>query len=162
MKDSAAFERFFKDNYAPLYAYAIRLTGDEEAGRDIVADAFEHAWANFKDEQVNDWHAYIYGYVRHKCADLVRHTLVKEKYVEFYMQCHDEIEEEADTEERLSAIRSALDDLSPRTRLVLQECYMQKKKYKEVAEELDISINAVKQHIVKALQSIRKKVKKQT
>ena len=78
------------------------------------------------------------------------------------MQCHDEIEEEDDTEERLSAIRSALDDLSPRTRLVLQECYMQKKKYKEVAEELDISINAVKQHIVKALQSIRKKVKKQT
>lgn len=72
------------------------------------------------------------------------------------------IEEEDDTEERLSAIRSALDDLSPRTRLVLQECYMQKKKYKEVAEELDISINAVKQHIVKALQSIRKKVKKQT
>lgn len=161
MKESTAFERFFKDNYAALYAYAFRLTGEEEASRDIVADAFEHVWASLKVKQVDDWHAYIYGYVRHKCVDLIRHTLVKEKYVEFYMECQEKEEAEDDElDERLEAIRAVLGTLPPRTQLVLQECYLHQKKYKEVAEELDISINAVKQHIVKALQVIRKKVKK--
>lgn len=161
MKGPIAFERFFKENYASLYSYAFRLTGEQEISRDIVADAFEHTWkATIQKLEVEDWHAYIHAYVQHKCVDFLRHTLVKEKYVEFYLKTNSEKDDSESYDERLEAIQAAIETLSPRTRLVLQECYIHQKKYKEVAEELDISINAVKQHIVKALQTIRNKVKK--
>lgn len=160
MKIATDFERFFKENYMALHYYTLKLTSEEEVSRDIVADAFEHLWKVISQgEKVEDWHAYIYAYVQHKCVDFLRHTLVKEKYIDFYLRTNNEEYNTEDTDERLEAIQAILDTLPPRTRLVLQECYIHKKKYKEVAEELDISINAVKQHIVKALQTIRKKVK---
>ena len=48
-----------------------------------------------------------------------------------------------------------MEKLTPHTRHILEECYIQRKKYQEVAEELNISVSAVRKHIVKALQVIR-------
>jgi RNA polymerase sigma-70 factor (ECF subfamily) len=52
--------------------------------------------------------------------------------------------------------------LTPQTQLILQECYVNRKKYKEVAEELEISTNTVKKHIVKALKTIREGIAKKS
>ena len=46
------------------------------------------------------------------------------------------------------------------TRHILEECYLHEKKYKEVAAELNISISAVRKHIVKALKAIREEFAK--
>lgn len=68
-------------------------------------------------------------------------------------------------DERLQDIMKVIDTLKPKTRLVLQECYINHKTYKDVAEELEISTSGVKKHIVAALKTIReemaKKYKKQ-
>ena len=45
---------------------------------------------------------------------------------------------------------------------ILEECYIQRKKYQEVAEELNISVSAVRKHIVKALQVIREECAKKS
>ena len=37
----------------------------------------------------------------------------------------------------------------------MEECFINKKQYKEVAEELDISVRAVRKHRVKSLKIIR-------
>lgn len=58
-------------------------------------------------------------------------------------------------EERMRVVREYIDQLPPKTKLVLEECYFNKKKYKEVASALDVSTNAVKKHIVKALSLLR-------
>lgn len=162
MKDSSRFERFFKENYDPFFYYAYRLTDDEEASRDLVSDAFEYAWANFHNEEVDNWRAYIYSFLRNKSIDYLRHTLIKEKYADFVQRFTEECDnpEEEEEDERMEAVRRILRTLPPRTQLVLQECYLQNKKYREVAEELEISVNAVKQHIVKALRTIREEIQK--
>ena len=38
---------------------------------------------------------------------------------------------------------------------ILEACYIQGKKYKEVAEEMKISISTVKKHMVRALKILR-------
>jgi len=43
------------------------------------------------------------------------------------------------------------------THSILLACYVDGKKYKEVAEMMNISISTVKKHIVKALRIIREK-----
>ncbi len=162
LKNSTAFECFFKENYSQFYYYAYQLTDEEEVSKDIVSDGFEYAWRHFQDEQVENWKAYMCSFIHNKSIDYLRHQIIKEKYAELYLSMADEKEkfvyEEAD--ERIEAIRKILRKLPQRTQFIMQECYMQNKKYKEVAEELEISINAVKQHIVKALKIIREELKK--
>lgn len=47
-------------------------------------------------------------------------------------------------EEKIKAIMGALTELTPRTQQIVQLCYVEHKKYREVAAELDISESAVK------------------
>ncbi|MDY4645071.1 RNA polymerase sigma factor, partial [Prevotella sp.] len=46
---------------------------------------------------------------------------------------------------------------TPRTRQILKLCYVERKKYREVAVELQISESAVKKHIMQALSYMRQK-----
>lgn len=160
MGETDTFERFFKTNFDKFYCYTLHLLNDEECSRDIVYDAMEYVWANFHDGRVDDWFRYSVSFIRNRCIDHIRHRAVHQRYADFYIHAVERSQEmmtdEGDT--RLAAIRRVVDTLPPRTRLVLQECYIHKKKYKEVAEELEISTSAVKKHIVKALRTIREKV----
>ena len=62
-------------------------------------------------------------------------------------------------EEKIKAIMGALTELTPRTQQIVQLCYVEHKKYREVAAELDISESAVKKHIMQALNYMRQKFK---
>ena len=58
--------------------------------------------------------------------------------------------------ERFDAlVEEALNSLSPARRKVYELCKQQGKSYQEVAEELKISPNTVKEHMTKALASLR-------
>ncbi len=162
MRDSKDFETFFKESYNSLYFYALRYIRDEELGRDVVHDAFEYVWRNFQDRNADDWFKYAYSFVRNECIDHLRHAAVRKRFAEFYVHSVDISVSPTQGEEdgRMAAIRKIIATLPPRTRLVLQEIYVNKKKYKEVAEELDISVSAVKKHLVKALKTMREKTPK--
>ena len=51
-------------------------------------------------------------------------------------------------DERMMHISKAMEKLTPHTRHILEECYIQRKKYQEVAEELNISVSAFRKHIL--------------
>lgn len=163
LNKTSEFEQFFKENYTRFFYFALHILDDEEVSRDIVADAFEYAWKNFRKSDVGNWQTYIYSYIRNKCVDHFRHQSVKEKYADLYLQTTQEADvgyEEQD--ERVEALQTILATLTPQTRLVLQECYINRKKYKEVADDLEISTNTVKKHIIKALKTIREEIAKKT
>ncbi len=150
-------ERVFKENYSPLYIFAFQLIQDTEASRDIVGDAFEYLWRNHERMQPDTIKSYLYIYVRTKCIDYLRHAQVHEQYVEFCLATSSEDTEQDTYEpsERIQLLRHALQTLTPRTKHILEECYIRKKKYQEVADELEISPSAVQKHISKALKAIR-------
>ena len=160
LRETETFEEFFKVNFERFYCYALHLLNDEECSRDIVYDALEDVWRNYSNEEVDNWFRYTMSTVRNRCLDYIRHRAVHKRYADFFVHAVERQTEMGETEEdaRLLAIRQIMETLSPRTRLVLQECYIHKKKYKEVAAELDISVNAVKKHIVKALKIIREEI----
>ncbi|MDR1718945.1 MAG: RNA polymerase sigma-70 factor [Dysgonamonadaceae bacterium] len=160
MSESIDFERFFKEHYHRFYFFTLHLVNDEEVSKDIVSDAFEYVWNNHRSLQVANWKTYMYSYLKNKCVDHFRHEEVRNRYAEFCRQVAtvDSPDAIEDQDERLDAIRKALTMLTPQTRLVLQECFINRKKYKEVAEELNISVSAVRKHIVKALRKIRERL----
>lgn len=58
-------------------------------------------------------------------------------------------------ESRIEAVERELDTLPERTRYVLEQCYYRRRSYRDVADELGISTNGVKKHIVKAMAHLR-------
>ena len=63
-----------------------------------------------------------------------------------------------DYENRLARLEEKLALLSDKQREVLVKCVVEGKKYKEVAEELNITLNTVKTHITRALKFLREEL----
>ena len=161
-EDNISIEKLFRANYASLYFYAFQMINESETSRDIVSDAFEYVWKNYNKLDAATAKSYLYVYIRTKCIDHIRHLQVHEQYAQFCLSMTQEgIEENfCEPEERILRLRKAIRSLTPRTRHILEECYVRKKKYQEVVDELEISISAVRKHIMKALQTMREEFAK--
>lgn len=139
------------------------MIGDKEVCRDIIADGFEQTWLVFKQSENTNWTSYMYSLVRNKCVDYLRHESAKARYAELYMAMYDECGEDDnydEMDEQITLMYKMISEFSPKTRLILEECYFHKKKYSEVAEELGISISAVRKHLVSAMKNFRKGIAK--
>lgn len=151
------FNSLYRRYYEQLFYYAYGFTDDAEACRDILSDVFERLWSNRRGITQETAHSYLYQCVRNKCIDYVRRQQLNRQYETFVKGSAEmDVDMEPDEiEERMRVVREYIDQLPPKTKLVLEECYFNKKKYKEVASALDVSTNAVKKHIVKALSLLR-------
>ncbi len=157
LKYGKEFEALFKEHYTPLYHYAYRFLNDMETSKDVVSSAFEYLWQNYEEIRKGSPVSALYRTVRTKSIDCWRHAQVEAKYAEVYSQTVSETDEdeEEEKEEQLERVRKVLEQLPPQTRHILEECYFNQRKYAEVAEMLNISTNAVKKHIMKALRLLR-------
>lgn len=157
MSKTTDFEQFFKDNYQSLFHFALQMVGDDEVCRDLVGEAMAVAWRRMDEIGMMKLKSFTYKMVHNKCIDHLRHEKAKARYAEFYRTVYDEGDEDIllETERQIENMMALMDTLPPRTREVLHLCYFKRKKYGEVANELDISRSAVHKHIMKALKAFR-------
>lgn len=161
--DKASFEQLFRDNYGKAYYLALRILHDDEASKDVVADAFELVWRRLQDSDVDKLSSYLLTAVKNVCLDYIRKQNIRNRYVQASVQAVGKLSfnpEEVDLhEEKIQTIMRSLDELTLRTQQIVTMCYVQRKKYREVAEELGISESAVKKHVMQALSYMRQKFK---
>ena len=149
-------DRLYTRNYSRLYYYAYQFLNDVEGSRDIVNDAFEYVWKNYEHFRKMNVVAILFQCVRNKSIDAFRHNKVEENYAMLYSQMFQEENIGLDEEnEKIERVYKVLDNLTPQTRHIMEECYFNRKKYAEVAEMLNISPSAVKKHVMKALRLLR-------
>lgn len=150
------FGQFFKTHYPSLYYYALQILKDEETSRDIVSEAFTHVWEHFDPNQMQTLPAFLQKMVKNKCIDYIRHSHVHAQYADYYLHAVDEgYSNNEESEERIRLATEMLNLLPDTTRHVLEECYLKHKKYREVAEEMNVCQETVKRHIMKALKMLR-------
>ena len=159
--DRKCFETFFKEKYSQAYYLALRILHDDEASKDVVADAFELVLRRTQQEKIENISSYLMMSVRNVCLDYIRKQNVRNHYMQASVQATEQTIHNPDywdvREEKIQAIMGSLDELTPRTRQILKLCYVERKKYREVAVELQISESAVKKHIMQALSYMRQK-----
>lgn len=162
MEEKTEFDDIYRLYYSRLYCYALQIVHDSEECHDIVTAAYEQVWRYFDTIERTTVQAYLYTFVRNKCIDYLRHRETHEQYVAAcrHAEQYDMLEKAMMDEERMRMIKKAMERLTPRTRFVLEACFIERKKYKEVAVELGVSVNAVKKHIVKALHILREEKEK--
>lgn len=161
--DRQSFENLFRENFTKAYYLALRILHDEEASKDVVSDAFELVWRKLQGNDVDNIDSYLHTTVKNACLDYIRKQEIRSRYVQASMQNQEKATYSPEAidihETKIQAIMETIDELTPRTRQIVILCYVKRKKYKEVAEELQISTSAVKKHIMKALSYMRQKFK---
>ena len=142
------------------------MVDDEEVCRDIIGDAFEQTWIASRRDYKTNLYGYMFSIVRNKCVDYVRYETAKSKYADFYLAMYsestDDEEDFLETERRIALVYEKMNQLTPKTRQILDMCYFKKKTYQQTADELNISVSAVRKHIVNALKAFRNDIPKKT
>lgn len=151
------FEALFTSHYARVYHYALSYINDAEICKDIVGDVFESVWHDYDLLKKETLSSYLYACTRNRCIDHLRHQSVREQYAAFLIENarYEQIPSASEHDARLEYIRKLIDRMPPQRQRVLRECFFQKKTYKEVAEEMGITVDGVKRHITIALKSLR-------
>ncbi len=150
-------ETLFKENYKGLYYHAMSFIKDEDASKDLVNDVFEYFWVNRKEIDISySAKSLLYSMVRNRAINYLKHEDVKRKHVDFQIaNSTQELEEYENYELLIDKIKQSIKNLPPQGRIVFDMCFVQNYSYKEIAEELDISINTVKTHISKSMKKLR-------
>ena len=151
------FERLFETQFERLMAFVCSYVGDEEAAKDIVQDAFLTLWNNRRKlDKSLSVKSYLFAIAQNYALNYLRHRKVvadNEEPLSHYLLQEDEPVE--NREKLFAALDEKLKELPLQQRTILEKCVIQNKKYKEVADELGISVNTVKTHLARALKYLR-------
>ncbi len=147
-----SFETLFREYYLRLYYFAYDFTEDMEVSKDIVSEVFTSVWNNREKLEYEKVVGYLFISVRNQSLNYIKRQRLADDYVDFCQRvCSEEEDESLELiDDRITEMTKEIEKMSPRTRYILEECYFHHKKYKEVAEVLEISTDGVKKHIVKA------------
>ena len=130
---------------------------DEEDCHDIVGPAFQGIWKNLLRIDPDSVRGYLYSSVNHLAINHLRKQQRHRQYIDHYRHIASEAVTDdtlREYEERLNAAMRVVETLKEPTRTILIRCYIDGKMYKEVAEEMGVSISMIKKHIGKALQML--------
>jgi len=162
--DKAVFEIIFKDYYRKLCLYAKGFLGDANEAEDIVSDFFVSFWENRKNLEItSSLKSYLFKSIKNRCMNYIKHLSVKDKYKstiithyqeDLYLDRSDKFND-IDYNALHKKIDEIIEKLPNQCKRVYLMSRYDEKKYDEIANELNISRNAVKKHIVKALELFR-------
>ena len=161
MDGEKAFDALFREWYAPLVRYAFTFTdGDQDEAEELVQETFAKFWAQ---RESFDFHhsvkAYLYRMVHNLALNRLRAQKTQARYITHQSrQMAQEYEAPKDDPELQHRFREVLKALPAQCRSVFELSRFEELKYREIAEQLGISIKTVETHMGKALRIMRQEL----
>lgn len=149
-------EQLFRDCYRPMFTLAVQLLHETDEARDVVHDVF--ATLLKSDAAAADvTAAYLMRAVRNACIDRLRRLSTRQRFCGLYALDLSEIDDEQWPDpDMLVGMQHIIDEqLTDRSRQVLQLRFYQDMTYGQIAETLQISEVAVYKHLRHALNVLR-------
>lgn len=160
LKNTTDFEALFRYNFRPLCLYALHYLGDVDASEDVVQECYMKLWEKLEQgTEVNNRRAYLYMTVRNRCLDILRSKGLPTESLKpndtYGIIDENDLEERSRTEARLW---TAIDSLPEKCREIFILSKRDGLKYEEIADELNLSVNTVRNQISKALKILKEGV----
>ncbi len=158
--DEAAFDALFRKWYEPLVRYAAAMAdGNVDEAEDLVQQVFVKFWEQREALLVQySTKAYLYRMVHNSALNRLRSFRAKERYSEHQIRSmentHEASPEHSDSELQ-QRYKKALSLLPPQCRQVFELSRFEALKYREIADQLGISIKTVETQMGKALKILR-------
>ena len=157
-RDEEAFKILYEEFFHALLSVACKYVEIEEA-RDIVQDTFFKLWsAPQKFLHINDMRFYLYRSVQNQCLNYIRDKKVEDNYRNKTEVITEDYFYNALLEEEIFIrLRQAIDELPEKYRNVIN-LNLEGLSDKEIAEKLDITIDAVKQQKKRGKEQLKGKL----
>jgi len=168
--DIKAFEMLYNEQYNSLCHFAQRFVLDLDAAREIVQGVFVSIWEKRTSLPVEiSLKTYLYTSVRNRCLDYLKHLKVEYEYEKMRIREITESGNESTnaidhpldgliTKELEIAIKDAIESLPEKCREIFQLSKFKGLKYREIAEELNISVKTVETQMSRAIRSLKNKL----
>jgi RNA polymerase sigma-70 factor (ECF subfamily) len=162
--NESAFEMIFKAYYQPLCRYAYSFLEDKEDAEEVVQSAFITVWEKRKSIDIQtSLKSYLYRMVRNGCLNVIKHEKVKQQHVAHELAVtevsYDSVSQKVYATELETKITESMKALPEQCRLVFQLSRFEELKYQEIADQLQISVKTVENHMGKALKIMREQLK---
>lgn len=171
-KENIKFEDIYLSYFSKMKYFAQEYVIQEEDAENIVQDVFTELWE--KKEMLTmpiNLVAYLFTTVKNRCLNHLRHktivqetaTLIQEEYLitlRMNLNSLEAFDQKLFSDQDIKKIITrALDTLSPKCREIFVMSKIEGKKQKQIAAELNISINTVETQIGIAYKKLRAELK---
>lgn len=160
--DPASLRDIFELHYREVCSVIYRLVKDKALSEDLAQQVFVRFWEKRSQLQIN---SSIGAYLRRMAINEAVYHLRKQKEFESEESLHYQADSGDNAEQKLmqqeleSKIKSAIDLLPPKCRAVFLLSRYEELSYREIAEQLDISVKTVENQMGKALRFLRDQVR---
>lgn len=160
MGNEQAMTYFFDLHYKSLCYFSNRLVNDDLQSEDIVSDCFLKLWQRRSDFQTGqNIKAFLYISCRNACMNYLQHLKVKTQVQQIYLK---ELEKGEETilyqiikTEVLDIVNKEIDLLPEKMGQIFRLIYFDGKKTDEIALELNISVQTVRNQKTKAIEFVK-------
>ncbi|MBI9062590.1 MAG: RNA polymerase sigma-70 factor [Marinilabiliaceae bacterium] len=160
-------ERVFKivfDSYYPrLVGLASKYLNNQMEAEDIVTDVFRKVWEKRQYiSEVGSFDSFLYTSVRNRTFNYIRNQSRKENHHQAILNDmpYEAFEETAFEENIHHKLYQAIEQLPPQGRKIFELSVLYGWKEKQIAEDLNISINTIKTHKKRTLKDLRERLGK--
>lgn len=158
--DKEAFCKLYRLYRERLTFFAFKFLKSSSYTEDIVQDTFTHIWLGRKFIRTDvPFSAYLYTIVKNRVLNQLR-SLERQHLLDDHFRAHaidytEETQDEILLQDLKSIIQKAFETLSPRQQEIFRLSREGHMSYKEIADELGISVNTVHEHITSCLYTMR-------
>ncbi|MGE0078402.1 MAG: RNA polymerase sigma-70 factor [Bacteroidales bacterium] len=162
--DEQVFEGIFRTYYERLCNYANTILNDMDEAEEMVQGAFLTVWEKHETIEIHtSVKSYLYRAVHNSCLNRVKHYKVQKVHGEEFKNRSDILLDDASQDligtELDSLVAHAIDSLPQQCKQVFKLSRFESLTYAEIAEQLNISVKTVENHMAKALKTLREKLK---
>ncbi len=162
--NSNAMKTLYQSCYQDLYSFGFRVTADKESVKDAIHEMFCEIWQNrHKLKEVNNISAYLKTYLKRKLLkELVperQHEDINENKYESLLNVHSYEQlliESQTTEELKEKIFTAINQLTPAQKEIINLKFYQGLSYNQIALLLNLQARTVYNHVYAALVTLKK------
>ena len=159
-----AFDALFGHLYAPLVQFARRIVHDRQAAEDIVTEVFIKLWQRqVHFPSIQSARSFLYISTRNACFNHLEHTQYQNKVKDVLLHTLEDKQESVLNDitraEVLRQIFHLVHELPAQCRRVLLLSFTQGLTNKQIALKMKLSVHTVRNHKVRGMRMIRKKLK---
>ncbi|MGF2413155.1 RNA polymerase sigma-70 factor [Ferruginibacter sp.] len=162
-RDESAFEQVFKLYFKNLHAYACVMLKEDDFAEEIVQQVFLKLWERTENITISSSvAAYLYRAVHNECLNYLKHQKVKAAHrlhVAYSMkQVSTSAFQTLQAKELEKKLHCILNELPEQCRTIFQMSRFEELKYREIADQLRISVKTVENQMGKALRILREQL----
>jgi RNA polymerase sigma-70 factor (family 1) len=161
--EEKGFDYFYHQYFRPLLYYALSILNEQGLAEDVLEDCFVKLWEKrMTIEGAATIKPYLYTAVRNTCFNLLNREKHKSRYITHFKNTEEQFETDVTqkiiTAESKQQVYKAIETLPPKHRKLIKMIYLEEKKLKEVASELNLSLSTVKNQKAKAIQLLKEQL----